>query len=120
MSDEPGDLYHYHDPFQVNYTQYANLGFDPNSYMRFTDCLRGPSDYTSLARAFGLSSPPSSEAISSGDGALNPTGVGDMGGGGEAPATPNSSMSSSSGEEEDSGKSRRESQDGGERSKKQM
>ncbi|KAK7834728.1 WRKY transcription factor 28 [Quercus suber] len=144
MSDEPRDLY-YHDLFQDNqhlasgtgmYNQkpptiagssaYNSQGFDP-SYMSFTECLQGPMDYNSLASAFGLS-PSSSEVFSSVEGNPKPIDVGDLGGGGgnENLVTQNSSISSSSteaGVEEDSDKSKKdgqpkESEDGGESSKK--
>ncbi|OWM72704.1 WRKY transcription factor 28-like [Punica granatum] len=129
MSNEPRDLYNnYDDPFQVNY-QYGNFGSEPSPYLSFTDCLRGSTDYNSLARAFGIS-PSSSEVVSPVDG--NPRPVFDAGEirgpGSESnnnPATPNSSISSSSteaGAEEDSSKSKREVQakdgEGGESSKK--
>ncbi|KAK4800318.1 hypothetical protein SAY86_020805 [Trapa natans] len=115
MSDEPRDLYNNcHNPYQ-----YGNLGYDPSSYMSFTDCLRGPTvDYESLARAFGLS-PDSSDLISLPTG--NPTSVFDARERGgptsecnNDPAAPNSTISSSyteAGAEEDSCKSKpRESQ----------
>lgn len=125
MSDEHGNPSYYYDPFQNSHFSSA---YHDHPYMSFTDCLQGSGDYNSLATAFGLS-PSTSEVLS-------PVEYGhqkqEMGGGSEStnhnPATPNSSFSSSSteaGGEEDSSKGRRsetqlkESEDGGESSKKQ-
>lgn len=135
MSDEPKDLY-YHDlfhdnqhlaqkpPFIAGSSGYSSQGFDP-SYISLTESLRGPMDYNSLASAFGLS-PSSSEVFSSIESNPKPVEAGDLGGGSDNLVTPNSSISSSSteiGAEEDSGKSKKdrqpkESEDGGENSKK--
>ncbi|KAF2282827.1 hypothetical protein GH714_043118 [Hevea brasiliensis] len=152
MSDEHKDLY-YHASFHEDHydvidetgaynsqkplysiagssTYGSSHGFDPSSYMSFTECLHGSMDYNSLAKAFGMS-PSSSEPFSSIEGNPKPVEVGDLGGGGnstENPVTPNSSVSFSSSEaggEEDSGKVKKESppkgseQDGGECSKKE-
>lgn len=149
MSDEHRDHHvYYHDLFHDNQKPASNniagssaynlQGFDPSSYISFTESLQAPMDYNSLASAFGLS-PPSSEVFSSIESNPNykPTTaeVGDLGGGGggggcgsDIPvvSTPNSSISSSSteiGAEEDSGKSKKdrlskEVEDGGESSKK--
>jgi hypothetical protein len=154
MSDEHRDHHvYYHDLFHDNQKPASNIisgssaynlqGFDPSSYISFTESLQAPMDYNSLASAFGLS-PPSSEVFSSIESNPNykPTTVevGDLGGGGgggdgggggggsDIPvvSTPNSSISSSSteiGAEEDSGKSKKDRQskeveDGGESSKK--
>jgi hypothetical protein len=152
MSDEHRDHHvYYHDLFHDNQKPASNIisgssaynlqGFDPSSYISFTESLQAPMDYNSLASAFGLS-PSSSEVFSSIESKPNykPTTVevGDLGGGGgdgggggggsDIPvvSTPNSSISSSSteiGAEEDSGKSKKDRQskeveDGGESSKK--
>ena len=152
MSDEHRDHHvYYHDLFHDNQKPASNIisgssaynlqGFDPSSYISFTESLQAPMDYNSLASAFGLS-PSSSEVFSSIESNPNykPTTVevGDLGGGGgdggsggggsDIPvvSTPNSSISSSSteiGAEEDSGKSKKdrpskEVEDGGESSKK--
>jgi hypothetical protein len=153
MSDEHRDHHvYYHDLFHDNQKPASNIisgssaynlqGFDPSSYISFTESLQAPMDYNSLASAFGLS-PSSSEVFSSIESNPNykPTTVevGDLGGGGggdgggggggsDIPvvSTPNSSISSSSteiGAEEDSGKSKKDRQskeveDGGESSKK--
>lgn len=142
MSDEPKDHVYYHDLFQdiqkppsniSGSSAYNSQGFDPSSYISFTESLQAPMDYNSLASAFGLS-PSSSEVFSSIENNPNykPTEVADLSGGGggggsDIPvSTPNSSISSSSteiGAEEDSGKSKKdrlpkELEDGGESSKK--
>uniref|UniRef100_A0A5B6ZGU1 Putative WRKY transcription factor 71 n=1 Tax=Davidia involucrata TaxID=16924 RepID=A0A5B6ZGU1_DAVIN len=146
MSEEPRDLY-YHEPFHdddrhgIGSTSFSfsvadsssthNLqGFEPSYNMSFTECLHGSTDYNTLARAFGLSPPSSSEAFSTLKDEQKPVvDAGDLVGGSETPVTPNSSISSSSteagGDDQDSNKSKKEqqqqpkgSEDGGESSKK--
>lgn len=85
-------------------------------YMSFTECLHGSADYNTLARAFGLSSAPSSEAFSAvkDEKKLAAVDAGDQLLGSETPATPNSSISSSSTEagagDEDSSKGKKDRQ----------
>ncbi|WOG86487.1 hypothetical protein DCAR_0205696 [Daucus carota subsp. sativus] len=60
MSDQPRDLVYYHDPFHDQQRFFSpnsstNMAADPSSYMSFTDCVHGSSDYGSLASAFDLS-----------------------------------------------------------------
>ncbi|KAJ4826637.1 hypothetical protein Tsubulata_002243 [Turnera subulata] len=140
MSDEQRGLY-YHNPFHdddhdrdikpslIGSSTYTEQGFDPSSYMSFTETLHGSMDYNSLAKAFGLS-PSSSEVFTSTESSTQkPMELGDLGGGNnstETPATPNSSLSFSSSEaggEDDRGKTKKEGQckepeDGGECSDK--
>ncbi|KAJ8761277.1 hypothetical protein K2173_001333 [Erythroxylum novogranatense] len=103
-------------------------GFDPSSYMNFSECLHGSMDYNSLTRAFAFF--PSSSEVEGKPGAVQvgELGGGDVGGNSETnvPVTPNSSVSLSSSEAggtTDSEKLKKEheakeSEDGGEPSKK--
>eukprot|EP00268_Persea_americana_P009527 TRINITY_DN13814_c1_g1_i4.p1 TRINITY_DN13814_c1_g1~~TRINITY_DN13814_c1_g1_i4.p1 ORF type:complete len:337 (-),score=57.86 TRINITY_DN13814_c1_g1_i4:286-1296(-) len=101
-------------------------GFDPTSYMSFTECLQASTGYGALSKAFDLSCS-SSEVLAPGDGGgtANELVESSTGHGGNS-ATPNSSVSSSSTEavgEEDSERSKKGQQpkgcdDGMERSKK--
>ncbi|CAK7350267.1 unnamed protein product [Dovyalis caffra] len=130
MSNEHRDFY-YHTPFQEDhlatkpssilgsstYNSSPGQGYDPSSYMSFTECLHGSVDYNSLAKAFGLSPSASSQVFSSIEGNSKPImEARDLGGGNsteQIPATPNSSASFSSSEaggDEDSGKTRKETQ----------
>ncbi|KAH7838362.1 hypothetical protein Vadar_025449 [Vaccinium darrowii] len=141
MSDEARDFY-YHAQFQEdrygtgatgfsfslnnsplsisNSSPHEPQGFDPSSYMSFTDSLNGSSDYNTLAKAFGLS-PSSPEPLLEVKREQNLV----VDAGSETAVTPNSSASSSSTEagDDDSNKVKRERQqkesaDGGESSKK--
>lgn len=142
MSQEPADLF-YHDPFNDddrrkfthsffnNSPQNLQQGFDPSSYMSFTECLHGSGDYNTLARAFGLS-PNTSTGLFSNTVKEEQKPVivetRDVVTGGETPVTPNSSVFSSSieaGEDEECNNNiKKEKQpkgsceDGGESSKK--
>lgn len=141
MSEDLRDLY-YHHPFQDDRHGGFNMSasfpyghhlasssmagshsvlhtshmLDP-SYMSFTDCLlQGPSDQNSLARAFGLSPPSSSETFSLGvnkDDRKSAVAAEARDHRSETPVTPNSSISSSSTEavgDEDSNKGKKEKQ----------
>lgn len=133
MSEEPGDNLYFNEPFQNDretglsffntiscaYTHKPNpQSFDPSSYMSFTECLHGSTDYNAFASTFGLSSA-SSEPFSSVKDEPKPA----VDGGAETSVTPNSSgfsTSTEAGDDEESnnGKKKGASEDAGESSKK--
>ncbi|KAL5582574.1 hypothetical protein UlMin_015016 [Ulmus minor] len=107
-------MYNNNHPSSLLLPQQALQGFDPSSYMSYTDCLHGSMDYNTLSKAFDMSCS-SSEVISQIDDnypkAAAAAAVGESAGTSEIPSTPNSSISSSSNEaagDEDSGKSKKE------------
>ncbi|KAL7212585.1 hypothetical protein ACSBR2_015304 [Camellia fascicularis] len=158
MSDEPRDFFYldpFHDDrygstttttatafsFSINNSSIPNSsssshdpqGFDKSSYLSFTECLHGSTDYNTLARAFGFSPPSPGQKVemmvdAGGGGGGGGDLVGSGGGGSETPVTPNSSVSFSSteaGGDEDSNKHKKDllqqkesDDDGGESSKK--
>ncbi|XP_074358367.1 WRKY transcription factor 71-like isoform X2 [Apium graveolens] len=128
MSDnQPRDHVYYHDPFHDQQrfftTNSSPIAPDPSSYMSFTDCLQGSTDYGSLVSAFGLSSPSFHEPFSTGKEDQKPKMES-----GEAPVTPNSSVvlssSTEAGDDEANNTKKSDKQakgtgeDGGESSKK--
>ncbi|KAK1382085.1 WRKY domain-containing protein [Heracleum sosnowskyi] len=126
MADQPRDHVYYHDPFHDQQrfftTNSSSVAPDPSSYMSFTDCLQGSTDYGSLASAFGLS-PSFQEPFSSTKKDQKPKMES-----GEAPVTPNSSVvlssSTEAGDDEANNSKKSDKQtkgtgeDGGESSKK--
>ncbi|XP_018836807.1 WRKY transcription factor 28-like [Juglans regia] len=130
MSEEDKNLYNHHGSFgyhrqEINQSSFPFIndnpsiqtknqqGFDPTSYMSFTDCLHGSMDYNALSTAFGMSCS-SSEVISPTDENWKNVGVEKSSATGENLPTPNSSVSCSSNElgtgEEESVKSKKEKQ----------